>query len=90
VRVISKWVYFAESRRRSTVAGRVRPSLRTNSHVPKTDLVKASTVLTDVQLQQAPRRCWLDLDTSGLLLLTNDTQFAERVANPSPPATGRS
>lgn len=24
----------------------------------------------------------LDLDTSGLLLLTNDTQFAERVANP--------
>ena len=24
----------------------------------------------------------LDLDTSGLLLLTNDTQFAERIANP--------
>ena len=24
----------------------------------------------------------LDLDTSGLLLLTNDTQFAERVTNP--------
>jgi pseudouridine synthase len=24
----------------------------------------------------------LDLDTSGLLLMTNDTQFAERVANP--------
>jgi pseudouridine synthase len=24
----------------------------------------------------------LDLDTSGLLILTNDTQFAERVANP--------
>jgi pseudouridine synthase len=25
----------------------------------------------------------LDLDTSGLLLMTNDTQFAERVTNPS-------
>jgi pseudouridine synthase len=25
----------------------------------------------------------LDLDTSGLLLLTNDAQFAERIANPS-------
>ncbi|MGC9973426.1 MAG: pseudouridine synthase [Bryobacteraceae bacterium] len=25
----------------------------------------------------------LDLDTSGLLLLTNDTQFAERITNPS-------
>ena len=25
----------------------------------------------------------LDLDTSGLLLLTNDTQFAERVTNPA-------
>jgi len=25
----------------------------------------------------------LDLDTSGLLLLTNDTQFAERIMNPS-------
>jgi pseudouridine synthase len=25
----------------------------------------------------------LDLDTSGLLLLTNDTQFAEHIANPS-------
>ena len=25
----------------------------------------------------------LDLDTSGLLLLTNDTQFAERIANPA-------
>ena len=25
----------------------------------------------------------LDLDTSGLLLMTNDTQFAERVTNPA-------
>ena len=24
----------------------------------------------------------LDLDTSGLLILTNDTQFAERLTNP--------
>ena len=34
----------------------------------------------DVFLSQVGR---LDLDTSGLLLLTNDTQFAERVTNPS-------
>ena len=25
---------------------------------------------------------WVDLDTSGLLLLTNDTEFAERITNP--------
>jgi len=25
----------------------------------------------------------LDLDTSGLLLLTNDAQFAERITNPA-------
>ena len=34
----------------------------------------------DVFLSQVGR---LDLDTSGLLLMTNDTQFAERVTNPS-------
>ena len=34
----------------------------------------------DVFLSQVGR---LDLDTSGLLLMTNDNQFAERVTNPS-------
>src|ERR1700733_7479014 len=43
--------------------------------------ISAGRVRVNGRIVQDPDH-WVDLDTSGLLLLTNDTGFAERVMNP--------